>query len=329
MHENIREPLATDQTQPSISADRRGPALPVLADRRLPAFPCRADKTPATPHGFRDATDDPAGFAGLCRRYPGPLVGMPTGARSGIAVLDIDPDGQGWLAANESRLPATRRHETRRGLHLLFRHRPGMRCNAGVIAPGVDVRAEGGYAIWWPAQGYSARWPVPGAMVAEWPKWLLARLRAHADPEKTPYCHPVRAHPSRDGVTIVGAVERSAPGGSREARFADRAITRAMNAIGRTPAGSRNTALNGEAYALGRLVARGWLAGDLAVFALRHGAALCGYLRDHGEPATLAVIRSGLAAGLRRPYPDLPPLPAMPADAMPADAGAGFPWRGR
>ncbi len=326
MSVNIREPLAADQT---LAAQRT--YLPVLAGRRLPAFPCRADKTPATPHGFRDATDDPAGFAALCRRYPGPLLGVPTGARSGIDVLDIDPEGLGWLCENQHRLPATRHHETRRGLHLLFRHRPGMRCSAGMLAPGVDVRAEGGYAIWWPAQGYGAGWPAPGAMVAEWPDWLLARLRPDADPEPKTYCHPVpiqtgrQPSPAPNGVTIGFIRGQVAPVGSREARFADKAINRATNVVGRTPAGQRNRVLNGEAYALGRLVARGWVGSELAVFALRHGAALCGYLAEHGERATLAVIRSGLAAGMRHPYQDLSPL----TQDAPPSAERGFPWQRR
>ena len=132
-------------------------------------------------------------------------------------------------------------------------------------------------------------------------------------------------------MTIVGAVERSAPGGSREARFADRAITRAMNAIGRTPAGSRNTALNGEAYALGRLVARGWLAGDLAVFALRHGAALCGYLRDHGEPFGLGFNPGelGFPAGFVSNL-EAPAFPAVTVAGYTAsNVGFGGPWKPR
>jgi hypothetical protein len=35
-------------------------------------------------------------------------------------------------------------------LHFFFQHAPGLRCSRGLIAPGVDVRADGGYVIWWP-----------------------------------------------------------------------------------------------------------------------------------------------------------------------------------
>jgi hypothetical protein len=93
------------------------------------------------------------------------LVGMPTGEPSGIAVLDVDDlEGLAWFDAQH--LPLTRLHQTRSGgLHLLFRHPPGLRNSASVIAPDVDVRADGGLIVWWPRQGLE----VCDAPLAEWP----------------------------------------------------------------------------------------------------------------------------------------------------------------
>jgi hypothetical protein len=152
-----------------------------LAAQRLPCFPCRADKCPATPHGFKDATCDHQVLRELWRRYSGPLVGVPAGEVSGLDVLDIDTrqGGSAWFAKHRDRLPATRVHRTRSGgLHLLFRHQ-GMRCSAGRIAAGVDVRASGGYAIWWPAVGCPVLWEVPPA---KWPEWLRPQLASPARP---------------------------------------------------------------------------------------------------------------------------------------------------
>jgi hypothetical protein len=108
-------------------------------------FPCSADKRPATPHGFKEASRDRGVLRELWRRYPGPLVGVATGAASGIDVLDLDrkhPEGRAWWTANRSRLPETRCHRTRSGgPHLLFEHAEGLRSTAGKIAPGVDTRA--------------------------------------------------------------------------------------------------------------------------------------------------------------------------------------------
>jgi Bifunctional DNA primase/polymerase, N-terminal len=104
-----------------------------------------------------------------------PLVGVPTGAVNGIDVLDIDGDaGRNWYDMNFDAIPATRAHSTRRGMHLLFVHAPDLRCSTGKIAPGVDVRANGGYVIWWPREGY----PVEDAPISEWPDWLLEEARA-------------------------------------------------------------------------------------------------------------------------------------------------------
>jgi hypothetical protein len=99
-------------------------------------------------------------------------VGVPTGAANGFDVLDIDPDGRAWYDQNFDALPLTEAHTTPRGLHLLFQHAPGLRNSARRIAPGVDVRADGGFVIWWPREGY----PIEEHPLTEWPSWLLEEL---------------------------------------------------------------------------------------------------------------------------------------------------------
>jgi hypothetical protein len=39
--------------------------------------------------------------------------------------------------------------------------------------PGIDVRADGGYAIWWPREGL----PIEDWPMCEWPEWLLELAR--------------------------------------------------------------------------------------------------------------------------------------------------------
>lgn len=142
-----------------------------LADSCVPVFPCGANKSPACDRGHLAATLNPS--AGFWSNAP--LVGMPTGVISGLDILDIDPrdGGDVWLKANAHRLPLTRRQFTRSGgVHLYFLAQPGLRPSASKIAPGVDVRATGGYVIRWDADGL----PVDDAPVAAWPAWLLAEL---------------------------------------------------------------------------------------------------------------------------------------------------------
>jgi hypothetical protein len=140
------------------------PGLPHVA-----AFPCNTDKSPIPRRGFKDA------IKGM-RWRNAPLVGFPTGAVNGVDVLDIDgPAGAAWYDANHDRLPLTQTHSTRRGKHFLFRHAAGLRCSESRIAPGVDVRASGGYVIWWPREGFA----VEDAEIADWPEWLLEAARGN------------------------------------------------------------------------------------------------------------------------------------------------------
>lgn len=124
-----------------------------LAARGIPVFPCKANKAPLTKRGFHDASTDENCITGWWRDNPNALVGMPTGNASGLLVVDIDPEGEGWYRANLERLDCRFVQSTRRGHHLYFRHLDGARCNTGKLSPGVDVRAEGGYVIRWDAHG--------------------------------------------------------------------------------------------------------------------------------------------------------------------------------
>src|SRR4051794_34425937 len=107
-----------------------------LEGRPLPSVPCSARKAPLGPHGWASATTDPAEFEALSQRYPGaPYIGVATGERSGLAVIDVDPrnGGDRWFASVRDRIPRTRVHRTGSGgLHLLFRHEPGLNCRQAI-----------------------------------------------------------------------------------------------------------------------------------------------------------------------------------------------------
>jgi hypothetical protein len=155
----------------------------------LPVFPCRSDKRPAIKggRGFLDATTEPGEVRALFARAPGAtLVGVPTGPRSGFDVLDIDPrhDGHLWEQENAGLLPETRVHTTMGGgRHYLFRHCSGVTNSAGKVAPGVDVRGEGGYIIIPPSPGYEV---VEDRPLAPWPLGLLRRVVGRSQPVPRP-----------------------------------------------------------------------------------------------------------------------------------------------
>jgi hypothetical protein len=159
-----------------------------LADDGFATFPCNYSKAPACPHGFQDASTDPAVIRGLWQRHHGELVGIATGAVSNLAVLDIDAkhaEAHSWWEARRTRLPQTRTIRTRSGgLHLWYRDAPGLRCSVSMIAPGVDVRATGGYVIAWQAAGRPVLQDAPLPLWPEWlsPKQIVAIQRAPEQP---------------------------------------------------------------------------------------------------------------------------------------------------
>jgi Bifunctional DNA primase/polymerase, N-terminal len=177
----------------------------------LPVFPCLCgNKRPATPHGFLDASADPE----VIRKFDwhNRLIGVATGAVSGIDVLDIDPQhgGDDWHEANKHRLPATRVHQTRSGgWHRLFQHADGLRCSTGKIALGIDVRADGGYIIWWPAEGLTCE-DYPPSGLPEWPSWVLFSM---VPPPVQPASRYARlASPCHSLKGIIGTIANARQG---------------------------------------------------------------------------------------------------------------------
>jgi putative DNA primase/helicase len=160
--------------------DLTGAAL-TLAARGVPVLALRGNKRPCATGSFKGASTDPETVRRAFADPTAVLIGFATGAASQTDILDIDPKAGGdlWLAANEYRLPATRRYKTRSGgVHILFRHAPGMGCSASRVAPGVDVRGDLGYAVAWDMHGFRA----DGDALAEWPAWLHIEAIRRLDP---------------------------------------------------------------------------------------------------------------------------------------------------
>ena len=86
------------------------------------------------------------------------MVGIVTGEISGVCVIDIDTrDGERLLTAiSPECMQAPAVLTPRGGRHLYFRHEPGMRNLAGVIA-GTDFRGDGGYVVAPPSCGINGK----------------------------------------------------------------------------------------------------------------------------------------------------------------------------
>jgi hypothetical protein len=161
-------------------------------------------KHPRTPHGLHDATTDATTIRAWWTRWPDANIAIRTGGESGLVVVDMDKkphaDGEDSLRDLEQRygpLPETAMQITGGGgSQRLFTH-PGGKVanNHGGLAPAVDIKGDGGYAIVPPSRHLSGRtyeWelshhpdetPLAG-LPAAWVTLLQAQsngARAHSD----------------------------------------------------------------------------------------------------------------------------------------------------
>lgn len=114
----------------------------------LPVMP--AQKRPATIQGFKDATLDPLTVRRWFSSGPKYNVGIRTGKASNLLVVDVDnPESWHSCAKANGGVPDTRTVATPRGgLHLYFRQpSQTIACSQNLLAPGVDVKGEGGYVL--------------------------------------------------------------------------------------------------------------------------------------------------------------------------------------
>ena len=155
----------------------------------------------------------PDQIAALWDRHPAPLIGIACGAVSGIAVLDIDTkhdEARAWWFRNEHRIPETRSYRTRSGgFHLYFQYEPGLRCASSRPVLGVDVRGDGGYAVFWFADGHECLDHNPPT---QWPSWLTSAIWPPLKLYPAPITRPLTFNGTVDG--LLHAVSE-APEGKR------------------------------------------------------------------------------------------------------------------
>ncbi len=221
-------------TEPLICSVATIEAIVRLATK-YPVFPCRRHplerpgqqplkaKSPLTQHGLFDATQDAEQIRAWWQRWPDALVGVPTGATTGLVVVDYDPlkidaTASEWVQDNVASLMSTRSHGTLSGgKHYLFRrprdyvYRNGVCLTLrGARRNGIDLRADGGYIIWWPLHGGSASGeiaPLPAGLVDEY------RVEAR-DLEPLPAASPAKWQRDRslvlDALAYVSPADRGA-----------------------------------------------------------------------------------------------------------------------
>lgn len=143
-----------------IRSAAASPSLPAAARRfagtGIPVFPCvPGAKQPLTSNGFYDATTDPTQIARWWTRTPEANIAIPTGAASGLVVLDVDvhPTGDGYAALDDLRTRglvdgwAWLVRTPSGGLHAYYPAHDTSQRNWSAPKAHIDFRGEGGYII--------------------------------------------------------------------------------------------------------------------------------------------------------------------------------------
>lgn len=268
------------------------------AARGRTVFPCAPNaKEPLTARGFHHATTDPAQIERWWRRWPRANVAIPTGARSGIIVIDLDVrdgrDGFATLAGLErdlGTLPATLRITTPSGgehryfrapIDVVLRNSAGR--VAGEDAPGFDVRGEGGYVLAPPSivggRPYVVRDRMP---LADLPaRWIAALSPPKRELPAVPAWQP-RDDDDRDRVSA----------------WCRCAVQDEARALADAPPGTRNDRLWRAAAALGGLVHTGAIDASDVRAAL---AWACSRWERRDPRKDADTLERGLAFGLANP----------------------------
>lgn len=115
----------------------------------FPLVPC--DKVPLIGkkqggNGLHDATTELEQITTWWTKTPDANVGLVTGDKSGLVVVDVDGENGEAALAHYGELPATVESRTGKGRHLLFSG-TNIRNSAGKLGAQLDVRGEGGYIV--------------------------------------------------------------------------------------------------------------------------------------------------------------------------------------
>jgi len=250
------------------------------AERGIPVFPCNEKKKPRTPHSFKDATTDPTKVRNWWAKWPNALIGMPTGKVTGFDVLDLDlKNGKNGLLAVPNwadRSPIIVRTPSG-GAHLYFRSTGTLRNSTSAIAPGVDVRAEGGYVI------------LPPSRTSEGPYFFeKGDLQSGGDLPAWP--EDLRPQQKKSQS------QKANPPGANERDTGDK-LDQLCVEMAAAQEGARNDTLNRMAFAAGQLIAEGQCEEESAIAQLTEAAQSTGLPDSEIE----RTIKSGLTAGKESP----------------------------
>ena len=169
-----------------------------MLDLGMRVFPVKAkDKIPLIAEWQKKATTDREQIDKLARKYPGCNWGIATGPESGVFVVDVDGDEgtetiKAWEGVHDDGWTQSLVIKTGKGLHIFYQYPEDakIRNSARQIAPGIDIRGEGGFVV---APGsvhssgniYSIKRDLPIIEAEQWLLDLILNLKPKRQPEST------------------------------------------------------------------------------------------------------------------------------------------------
>ena len=196
-----------------------------------------AAKHPRITNWPKEASTDPGKVTRWFTQWPAANIGIATGAESGCVVIDIDPRNGGdetirGLVETHGLFPqGPVAYTGGAGWHYYFKH-PGGKVLSRSIAPGVDVKGDGGQVVAPPsfhASGNQYEWTETGTEypLPDLPDWLLLMVKSDHDEGMSGYKRPVvgTIAEGKRNETLL-----SLGGTMRRRGFGQEAIFRALSA---------------------------------------------------------------------------------------------------
>ena len=254
------------------------PHFKAYIDKGLYVFPCKArGKKPAIKTWKENASKDPAVIKAWCKRTAA-NIGLPTGTKNNIWVLDIDQKSGGLetleaLEAEHGKFNTFTVKTGGGGYHFYFLHHAGIKNSANILA-GVDIRGEGGYVI---AAGSvhengTAYEIINDIDPVQAPEWLLKLIE-----EK-------KQQPAKKAA-------------GKTTDYGRGVLLNQFDAVKNAAVGNRNSTLNVAAFAVGQYIASGEIEASEGISGLETAGTEAGL----GIEEIRKTIKSGINAGRRDP----------------------------
>ena len=275
-------------------------------------FPCSPEfKSPLVQMGtgFCNASNDKKKLCAWWHLFPSAMIGLVTGIKNNIVVLDVDvhsKDGNGFNTLKEFEeaglnIPDTYRVNTPSGgCHYYFKYPFGydIRNSVNKVGLGLDIRSTGGYVI------------APGSITitgkkystvqkkipfAEMPQWLIEKCLASDKKQEQDYEITLKTqeYVCENGVQIISV--------NFPEKYKYSVYFKAISNIENAVEGTRNITLFYNAINLYSFVAGGTFDEDFILEGIYPAVLKNGYIRSHSKTAVNATLSNSKKYGFLNP----------------------------